>query len=275
VFGEAGDAVVAHLVPVESRSSFKSLLRVHKYVLTFINNLRSKLNEKSKIFGHLTVLGQSELLETVRLHILKRDQQLWFPEIMEYFESCKTIRNMPNLVGQLNIFRDPMGLLRVKSKFKRWRGNINFPLLLSKNSPLSKKLILELHKSLNHSGVYAVLSELRKEFWIPQSFSLVKKTLNECVHCRRFNSRTVKLNQNVYRNFRANPPSIPFRTIFVDYFGPYNVTVAGKLSKLYILCITCLWSRAINLKLSLDLSVYNFLRALQLRTFEFGVPELI
>ena len=40
-----------------------------------------------------------------------------------------------------------------------------------------------------------------------------------------------------------------------------------------MLCISCLWSRAINLKVCLDLTVKNFLRAFQLHTYEFGVPE--
>ncbi|XP_064097667.1 uncharacterized protein LOC135209048 [Macrobrachium nipponense] len=48
----------------------------------------------------------------------------------------------------------------------------------------------------------------------------------------------------------------------------------GKKSKVWILCITCLWSRAINLKVCVDLSEISFLRALQLHCFEFGVPEL-
>ena len=44
--------------------------------------------------------------------------------------------------------------------------------------------------------------------------------------------------------------------------------------KVWILCLTCTWSRAINLKLCIDLSVKEFLRAFQLHCFEFGLPEL-
>ena len=60
---------------------------------------------------------------------------------------------------------------------------------------------------MSHAGSYSLLSGLREKFWIPQFFSKVKKLLKGCVGCRRFNARTVKLNQNSYRDFRMNPPN--------------------------------------------------------------------
>ena len=42
---------------------------------------------------------------------------------------------------------------------------------------------------------------------------------------------------------------------------------------MWLLCITCLWSRAVNLKLCLDLTVPDFLRAFQLHIWEYGIPQ--
>ena len=165
---------------------------------------------------------------------------------------------MPNIVDQLNIFRDKRGILRVKSKTARWRGKDEFgfaPILLAKESFLTEKIILEMQKKTNHAGVYSLLSELRKEFWVPHYFSTVKRILKACVNCRRFNRRTIKLIQSPYRDFRLEPPNIPFRSIFIDYLGPYNIINNGAKAKVWLLCITCLWSQAINLKLCLDLTV--------------------
>jgi hypothetical protein len=183
---------------------------------------------------------------------------------------------MPNLVGQLNVIKGIDGLLRVRAKFKRWTDKKPLPLLLSRSSALAKLLVLDLHKKLKHAGIYSVLSELRKEVWIPRCFSFVKKLIKTCVTCSKFKCRTVKLNQNAYRDFRLQPPNIPFRFVFLDYFGPYFIKVNSTKTKAYILCITCLWSRAINLKFCLDLSVKKFLKflwAFQLHSFEFGLPE--
>ena len=56
--------------------------------------------------------------------------------------------------------------------------------------------------------------------------------------------------------------------------GPFFVGSSGKKVKVWIVCFTCTWSRAINLKVCMDLSVNEYLRALQLHTFEFGLPGL-
>ena len=112
-----------------------------------------------------------------------------------------------------------------------------------------------MHRKLSHAGFYTLLSELRKEFWIPQCFSTVKKAIKTCTHCRRYNRRTIKLNQSPYREFRLHPSNIPFRTMFMDYLGPFWIRWNGSKKKVWLLCISCLWSRAINLKVCLDLTV--------------------
>ncbi|XP_047738103.1 uncharacterized protein LOC125178431 [Hyalella azteca] len=97
--------------------------------------------------------------------------------------------------------------------------------------------------------------------------------MKDCLLCRRFNARTVKINQNAYRESRVNPTPVPFRNIFMDHLGPYYVKLNGVKTKVWILCISCMWSRAINLKICNDLSVTEFLRAFQLYCFEFGLPQ--
>ena len=71
------------------------------------------------------------------------------------------------------------------------------------------------------------------------------------------------------------PSHVPFRSLFLDFLGPVLTRVNGEKVKTYILVISCLWSRGINLKICRDLSAQNFLRALQLHFHEWGVPQLI
>ena len=186
-----------------------------------------------------------------------------------------TLKSLPNLIGQLNIYLDREGLLRVRSKFDRIvEGKLcSFPLLLAKDSILTKLIVLQYHVQLSHAGCYSVLSEIRKTMWIPHIFSVVKKVIRSCVTCRRFNERTVKLNQSPYREFRTNPPEIPYAYIFMDYLGPYYVKLNNVKVKVWLLCITCMWSRGVNLKVCLDQGVPEFLRALQIHCFEFGIPQ--
>ena len=90
--------------------------------------------------------------------------------------------------------------------------------------------------------------------------------------CRRFKERTIKLNQSPYREWRICPPNVPYRYVFSDFIAPFIVKEGNK-DKIYLLCITCMWSRAVNLVICQDLTVKEFLRAFQIHSFQFGIPE--
>ena len=187
------------------------------------------------------------------------------------------MKDILTLVKQLNVFVDNRRLLRVRSKFGRMiKGKLAvFPVLLIKRSKLTDIFVEYFHTKMFHSGVYNVITELRKLVYIPHLFSVVKRVIRKCVVCRRFKARPIQINQSPYRENRINPPQIPYRHIYMDYFGPYQVKVDNVRTKIYILCITCTYTRAINLKLCIDLTVKEFLRAFQMHCFEFGVPTYV
>ena len=256
-------------------SSFSKLIRVHAKVLQFIDILRYKVNLKNNKIPNMTRKGLPELTDMATTQIISNLQHHSFPEIYNYFDNPqKTLKDIPNLVNKLNVYVDKTGLLRVKSKFGRWENNrpYTFPLLLPKNSLVTKIIILDLHKKFNHAGCYTILSELRKRFWLPHCFSIVKRILKECITCKRFNAKPIQCNQNAYKEWRVEPPNIPYSYVFMDYIGPFEVKENKVKKKVWILCLTCLWSRAVNLKMCYDFSVAEFLRAFQLHCFEWGLP---
>ena len=266
-----------HLVCIDKYSSLAKSVCVLKNVIIFIQKLKEGLLKRDpEKYSHLDHPG-TNCHELALSHLIKTEQRIYFPELFSYFEDgCNTVKAIPNLVNQLNIYLDKGGLLRVKSKFSRWKDDVSyrFPILLPKESWLTRMIIFDLHRKLFHAGCYRLLVELRKKFWITHCFSVVKGILKACILCRKRNQRTVKLNQSPYRDFRLDPPNIPFRNTFLDHFGPYQVKYGGKKIKVWILCITCLWSRAIYLKVCCDLSRNEFIRAFQMHCFEFGLPEL-
>lgn len=252
-------------------SSFSRLCGVFRNVFKFIHRLKAKIGKHD-----YTEVDEEGVYQRSLNFLLLNDQRLNFPEIVQYFsKSDPKKKDIPNLVTQLNIFPDKAGILRVKSKFEGKENQISkFPILLPKNSALSTLIIKNIHARMSHAGCYSVLSELRKEFYIPHSFSVVRKELHKCVVCKRFNNKTVKLNQSSYRDFRLDPPQIPFRSIFIDHLGPYWVNINEKKCKVWILLVTCLFTRGINLKICWDLSVKSFLQAFQQQIFDFGMPSI-
>ena len=259
------------VLDINKFSCFRALVRSYRTILKCVERW------KVKCITNYISTPCSNYFALAIINLIRHEQHLYFPEIISYFKQgyCP-VKDIPDLVSQLNLFVDEQGLVRVKSKFHKWGfgSKENFPILLPRDSHLTKLIIWDAHIKLLHTGCYAVLTELRKHYFIPKQFSVIKKTLKECVHCRRFNSRVVKLNQNSYREFRSNPPQVPFANIFVDYLGPFNVKVNNVTTKVWVLCLTCTWSRAINLKICRTLTVSDFLRSLQMHCFDYGIPQL-
>ena len=256
-------------------SSFSKIITKYKNVLSFIYKLKARVKERTNLFQDFDSNSDPYIDSVSKL--IKVEQQKYFPDIFEFFVSKKPISKTPNLVNQLNVFKDEDGILRVKAKmFRNVRNSKSFPLLLPKNSRLTELIIRDIHFKMNHAGAYSVLRELRKKFYIPRSYSIVKTVLKECIICRRYNRRTIKLNQSSYRPERLQPPSIPFSFLFLDYIGPFEVkTTSNNKSKVWLLCLTCMWSRAINLIICKDYSLKEFLRAFQIHTFQWGLPQYV
>lgn len=264
-------------VPVNRYSSFKKLVRVTYCAMKFIHAFKLKYLKSDSKLSELRTLKDVDLYSRAYKHVLKLDQREHFPEIFRFLlNERKKFADIPPLIDKLNVFLDGDGLLKVRSKFGRKSlRSQKFPILLDKNSALTSLIISTTHRDMAHSGCYSLLSELRKEFWIPHPFSTVKRVLKDCVSCKRFNSRTVKLNQHSYRDFRSNPPSEPYKSVFIDYLGPYLTKVNDKRQKVWLLIITCLWSRSVNLKVCSDLTVKTFLQSFQMHVFDYGVPSLV
>ena len=264
-------------IPLAKYSSFSKLYGVYFRVLQFVNKLKAKVN--ASLNRNIRTCNENALPKKTWDLLILAEQAVCYEDVVKYLKHDKSLPNkdIPPIVTQLNIFMDSDGILRVQSKFDRWAEHVKYkhPVLLSKNSPLTSLIIRDLHCRKGHAGCYATLNELRRDFYVPNHFSVVKKALKECIICRRVNGRTIKTTQNSYKSWRVSPPNVPFRYIFLDHFGPFYVKIKGMKVKVWVLCITCLWSRSIALKLCLDLTTTEFLKAFQIHIFEFGSPELV
>ena len=185
-----------------------------------------------------------------------KEQREHFPEVFEYsYKKCKPNYSIPNIVYQLNIIPDNDGILRVKSKLKGSYVGENYPILLPSKGYLTKLIVMEIHFNCKHIGLYHLLSETRKQFWIPKIFSVCKKLLKQCIICKRYNNKNVSLNQNSYREIRISPNEIPFSNIYIDFCGPFFVKIGNCKEKLYLLVVTCMFTRAIDLKICHNLTI--------------------
>ena len=208
------------------------------------------------------------------VNVLRIEQEACFHDIFNYFKSpTNRLSDIPPLMNKLNVHLGQDGLLRVKSRLSGFE-NDRFPILLPNNSKVTDLLVLTVHYKLCHAGIFSVLQELRKNYFMLKQFSQVKRILKTCIICHRFHNRPLQLNTSPYRPFRQNPPEIPFASCFMDHMGPFKVTFNGKIEKIYILNIACNYSRAVNLIISFDLTTSEFLRNFQQHVYRYGIPSV-
>ena len=263
---EPSECSVSHTVEPRKYSSFNRLARVVKLVLKFIHNLRIKCGN---IKGACTQTQSLNFYALACNNLIRTEQQLYLPEVSKFFNERQvpTVK-IPNLILQMNLFKDEHSIIRIKGKFK---SPLYCPILLHDKSYLTELLIRDLHERVSHAGVYVVLRELRHKFWVLRGFATVRRILKQCITCRKRNERPIKLNQHGYRDFRSSPPKTPFSSVFLDYIGPINVRFDDGVKKVWLLIITCLWSRAISLKICLSAATEEFLHSLQMHIYEFGL----
>ena len=109
------------------------------------------------------------------------------------------------------------------------------PIILPKDSSFTKLLVRTEHEELLHSGVGTVMTSLRTRFWILGLRGLVKRTVRECVVCRKnaskaFSEETAPLpSERVSRS-----PAILFLSVGVDYAGPLFIECQSGQRKVYI-----------------------------------------
>ena len=271
-----------YLQLLQKFSSYQALHNRFYNLFRFINRFKARVKRKNpERFHYLECIDNDDLEQFTTTYLYKCDQWNNYKDVFDYFDNpSPNKKDIPHVINQLNLFIDGKGLLRVGSKFvsnRNYSNNYTPPVLLSRKSRFAELTIIHFHNQLFHANRLTVISEIRKKLWIPSCYSLVKSITRRCVFCQRHNNRTIKVNQNKYRNFRAEHPCVPFQYIFVDHMGPYYIKSDNPKSepvKVYGLVICCLWSRAINVEYCYDLSADAFLKALQMHIFNNGLSEL-
>lgn len=253
-------------IKLSNYSNFFRAINVLKYILMFLNKLRNKACGRG-----LSSISSKDSYRNSALRVaIRSEQKSTYREEINFLTNKVRDKHMPPLVAQMNLFISSDGLLRVKSKFGNLGIGLN-PVLLDRNSPLTELIIMKSHHIHSHCGAYQILKYLRAEFYVVGFFSLVRRLLRRCVTCKRFNARTIKLNQSNYRSVRVSPTAIPFANVYMDYAGPFLVKLCGVQIKVWLLIVTCMWSRAINILICRSADTSDFLKALQVHVYEFGI----
>ena len=256
-------------------SSLNRAIKILSRVKQFINRIKERLSIKCSKHDHSIIIDSS--YASCSNDLLKFDQRKYLSEVSLFFDSKrKTKRSIPDLVTKMNVFSES-GILRIRSKMgKLTKGIISkTPILLSSDSQFGKLLVADMHKKYNHSGAYYLLHKIKPIYFILKAFSTVKRILEDCVHCKRFNSRPIKVNTNQYTDWNVNVTQRFFSVCFIDYFGPYITELGNVKTKTYCIIFKCIWSRMVNVEVVTSADSNGFLLSFQNHVYSYGLPSQV
>ena len=268
-------------------SSLRSLLRVTAICIRFISKrVWNKLSDptKQKLRPQLPLLATALdakpdgpltaiHLNSAELFMVRRQQQKYFRDtIIALQEGTRC-----SLKDQLGVYLDKDGLLRCHGRLDNSSlpEAAAHPLLIARQSNISKLLIREVHGRLVHAGVSHTLAQLRQKFWVIQGRVAVKQVIGKCSVCRRFEGQPFRLPQMPQLPRERVRQSHPFQFVGLDYLGPFAVTNSNTTQKVWVCLFTCMTTRAVHLEVIPGLSTPLFLNGLKRFIARRGRPDRI
>ncbi|XP_043283141.1 uncharacterized protein [Venturia canescens] len=236
-------------------SSFSKLRRIIAYCL--------RLKRDNHYKGSLN----AEELNQAELKIVKLAQGAEFKQELQDLNDNHNIANSSKL-KTLNPFVDEEGILRVGGRLKNAQlpYTQRHPALLPRSHRITSLIIEHHHQQNYHSGIQTTLYAIRRQYWIIDGRSQIRKVIRNCITCFRANPTTAAYTMGNLPSLRVTEAR-PFSKVGVDYCGPFFIKEKkhrnrGKI-KVYVAVFVCLVVKAVHLEVVSDLTTDGFLGALR------------
>lgn len=223
------------VIDPERFSSLTRLTRVVGWVRRFIHNYFAKTTDK--ISGDLSC-DEIDVAETRVVQLVQRDA---------FFDEMRTLDRkgvLPNKhkLSPLSPYIDDHGLLRVGGRLRNARIPVaaKNQMILPKDHPVTRLLIMHDHRKNGHVGREHVLANLREKYWILNGRAAVRYLLRRCFFCK------IKRARRRYPFMADLPPGRlaseepPFSNCGVDLFGPIHIKQGRKRLKRWGYCLPAL-----------------------------------
>jgi hypothetical protein len=175
-----------------------------------------------------------------------------------------------------NVLRGTTRLTYNEENLRKFGYDRIFPIILPKQHKFTELVVLKYHEDNAHMCFNNVIGNIIMRFYIPHIRWVVKKIINGCVFCNRFNARPAIPMMGDLPSYRLAIFEDPFTYSIADIAGPVKVVNARNvLEKRYILVYSCLTTRALHLQLIKNLDSNSTLLALQKIFIRKGVPKRI
>lgn len=254
----------------ENYSNWLKLVRVSAWVIRFIENCKSKKDER--ITGALTATEIEDRMKD----IIKETQREYFSDEFKSLSQKKPLPSNSKLI-KLNPKIDTEMVIRSDGRLayaEYLSYDTRYPIILPRRSPVTRLIVQHYHKEHNHGGTNQTLSALSTKYWILSAREEIREVETNCMECRRRKSKAAQQIMAPLPNIRLNVPLRAFGHTAVDFAGPF-VTVQGRgkrREKRYLCLFTCLATRAVHLEMAYGLDTSSFLNAFYRMVNRRGLP---
>jgi len=252
------------------KSELIGVKRLVATLLRFIDNCQT--TKKNRKIVWITAL---ELRNALTLCV-KTVQASAFLEEIKNLEKGKELSSTSRLL-KLSPFVDNQRLLRVGGRLEHLTTTYDakHPLILPHDHHFTRLVIWDVHKTHLHAQTEAVLNEIRTQFWILRGRATVKKEINKCFDCKRFQTHPQLPLMAPLPAHRLQVSAPPFSNTGIDYFGPFYVTIHRRSHKRWVCLFTCLVTRAVHLELVHQMDADSFLMAFRRFVSRRGSPAVV
>ncbi|KAF2898338.1 hypothetical protein ILUMI_07842 [Ignelater luminosus] len=238
------------------------LKRVVASMLRYVNN--SKLAGSHR--KHASI--QITQLQTALNVLIKLCQSEAFSQELRSLQSKQPLKTNSSILS-LNPFLDEVGISRVGGRIQNscYPFNKKFPVLLSKEHPLTKLIFKCYHEQLLHCSAQQLFAVIRESYWSISVRSRARSITHNCIKCFRASPRSHGPLMDDLSAKRLQAASPVCSRVGVDYAGPILIENrkfrGSKLIKTDICLFVCLVTKAIHLELVTSLTTDAFLVVLK------------
>lgn len=256
----------------EGYSKLTKLQRIMAYVKRFIFNIK---NSKDKMSGILSINELNEAMKS--LFYLSQTQTFGQERVLL---SKKTPLSPKSRILPLDPFLDSDNLLRVGGRLSAsdYTYDKIHPVLLDSSHHLTKLIFENEHLRNLHAGPQLLLATVRESVWPLKGRHLARRTVYNCMRCRRVQGKTLIPKMGDLPSQRITP-DFPFRSVGLDFAGPFltlNRKGRGaKLVKSYLCLFVCLRYKCTHIEAVSDLSKDAFVMTLRRFVARRGRPAEI
>lgn len=246
---------IQHIILLDRYSSLEKLLRITAYCMRIAHrapavNVAITITERQRALAYW----------------IRHEQAKYFTVEINQCQAGKGLTKESKLYN-FGAILDGAGILRIDGRLNRSpiSYDARHPIILPRQSTLSRLLVAEAHLHTIHGGTQLSLNYLRQKYWILQARALVKVHRSKCVKCFRTRPITQEQRMAALPSSRVSP-SPPFTRTAVDYFGPLSIKTGNVRSKTYgdafVAVFVCLATKAIHLECVTRLTTEAFIAAL-------------